>query len=98
MALHIQACGFNPDSSQWIFMMRHSTVSMSNNYLACKEFLECLFGLSTVCVFYNQELKIDELIEMHEQEQDNEELESLEPSSIRRSNDGREFVGKPHFN
>ncbi|GFW37924.1 hypothetical protein TNCV_4631251 [Trichonephila clavipes] len=40
---------------------------------------------------HNQELTIDELIEIHEQEQD---VESLGPSSFRRLNDGWELDRK----
>ncbi|GFU31707.1 hypothetical protein TNCV_1175921 [Trichonephila clavipes] len=43
--------------------------------------------------FLNQELTINELVEMHEQEQG-----VFRPSSIRRSNDGWEFDRSPQFN
>ncbi|GFX10029.1 uncharacterized protein TNCV_4101681 [Trichonephila clavipes] len=36
-------------------------------------------GVQELLDFYNQELTMDELIEMHEQEQDIEKLESLDP-------------------
>ncbi|GFV15446.1 hypothetical protein TNCV_4834721 [Trichonephila clavipes] len=43
----------------------------------------------------NQELRNDELIEMHEQEL---EIEFFRTSSIRRSNDGCKFYRRPQFN
>ncbi|GFT56069.1 hypothetical protein TNCV_76141 [Trichonephila clavipes] len=42
----------------------------------------------------NQDLTIDELLEMHEQEQNIEEL-LFRPSSIRKSSDGFEFDRNP---
>ncbi|GFV58383.1 hypothetical protein TNCV_2556271 [Trichonephila clavipes] len=45
---------------------------------------------------HNQELTIEELKEMHEQEQDIEKL-VFRLSSIRRSNDGWEFNRRPQF-
>ncbi|GFT09700.1 hypothetical protein TNCV_4948431 [Trichonephila clavipes] len=45
---------------------------------------------------HNQDLTIDELIELHEQEQNNEER-VFRPSSNRKSNDGSEF-DRPRFN
>ncbi|GFU33211.1 hypothetical protein TNCV_4157141 [Trichonephila clavipes] len=48
--------------------------------------------------FFSQEMTIDEFIDMQEQAQEDiEELESIDRSSIRRSNDGWKFDGWPQF-